>query len=42
MIKVEFQTICVTDYGQSGDPSNLYKRYFLDSSSEMKVLELLS
>ena len=43
MIKVEFHTICVTDYGQSGDPSNLYKRYFLDSLSiEMKVLELLS
>lgn len=43
MLRVEFHTISVTDYGQSGDPSSLYKRYFLDSTSiEMKVSELLS
>jgi len=42
-INIEFNTINVSDYGQSGDPKDLYSRYNLDQKSiEKKLKKLLN
>jgi transketolase len=42
-INIEFSTINVLDYGQSGDPKDLYSRYGLDQNSiENKLKKLLN